>query len=224
VKPPVQLARPLAAERRPGVAAAMAPGRRETPMADGGRSGGEPDRLGSARALRNEASTWSPDEALAALYPVHWPAMVRLATLLTHDASVAEEVAQDAFVALHRHWRRLADPGAAGGYLRASVVNGARSALRHRQVVERRREPAPPPPPGPEDRAVRSSEDARVMAALRRLPRRQQEVLVLRYWSDLSEQEIATTLGVSRGSVKVHAHRGLAALRATLAAGTEAQT
>jgi RNA polymerase sigma-70 factor (sigma-E family) len=145
--------------------------------------------------------------------------MVRLATLLTHDASVAEEIAQDAFVALHGRWHRLSDPGAAQGYLRTCVVNGARSALRHRGVAERHREPGATAPAGPEERAVQSTEDARVLAALRTLPRRQQEVLVLRYWSDLSEHEIAATLGVSRGSVKSHAHRGLMALRSALSAG-----
>jgi RNA polymerase sigma-70 factor (sigma-E family) len=192
-----------------------------------GRPGGSPDevRLGA----RNEAparrpgtpvaddpTTWDADTAVTMLYGSHWAPLVRLATLLTRDASVAEELVQDAFVALHRRWDALADPGAAHGYLRTSVVNASRSALRHRGVEERYRQPAPPEPAGPEERAVRSSEDARVMAALRTLPRRQQEVLVLRYYSDLSEFDIAQTLGLSRGAVKSHAHRGLAALRAAL--------
>jgi RNA polymerase sigma-70 factor (sigma-E family) len=143
--------------------------------------------------------------------------MVRLATLLTHDASVAEEIVQEAFVALHRRWHRLSDPAAAVGYLRTSVVNRSRSAVRHRIVQERYRQPAPPAPAGPEERAVQATQDARVMAALRGLPRRQQEVLVLRYYTDLSEREIAQTLEVSPGAVKSHAYRGLAALRAALA-------
>jgi len=160
------------------------------------------------------------DEAVAVLYGTHWGPMVRLATLLTRDASVAEEVVQDAFVALHRRWAGLRDPGAAHGYLRTSVVNNARSALRHREVAERHRQPGPPEPDGPEERAVRSSEDARVLAGLRTLSRRQQEVLVLRYYADMSEHEIAETLGMSRGAVKSHAHRGVAALRSHLA-GTD---
>lgn len=158
------------------------------------------------------------DEAVAVLYATHWAPMVRLATLLTRDASVAEEVVQDAFVALHRRWAGLRDAGAAHGYLRTSVVNNARSALRHREVAERHRQPGPPEPDGPEERAVRSSEDARVIAGLRTLSRRQQEVLVLRYYADMSEHEIAETLGMSRGAVKSHAHRGVAALRTHLAA------
>lgn len=156
------------------------------------------------------------DAAVAVLYAMHWNGLVRLATLLTRDASVAEEVVQDAFVALHRRWGSLSDPQAATGYLRTSVVNGARSVLRHRGVEERYRQPGPPEPAGPEEHAVRSVEDAAVLAALRTLSRRQQEVLVLRYYADMSEQEIAETLGMSRGAVKSHAHRGISALRETL--------
>jgi RNA polymerase sigma-70 factor (sigma-E family) len=159
------------------------------------------------------------DEAVRVLYGTHWHQLVRLATLLTRDASVAEELVQDAFVSLHRRWSSLTDPAAAHGYLRITVVNNARSVLRHRGVEERYRQPGPPEPSGPEERAVQATEDARVMAALRSLSRRQQEVLVLRYYADLSEQEIAETLGMSRGAVKSHAHRGIAALREALSAG-----
>ncbi|MFN8081613.1 MAG: SigE family RNA polymerase sigma factor [Kineosporiaceae bacterium] len=158
------------------------------------------------------------DEAITVLYAAHWNGLVRLATLLTRDASVAEEIVQDAYVSLHGRWGRLSDRRAAHAYLRTSVVNRSRSALRHRGVTERHRPAGPPEPAGPEELAVRATEDARVMAALRTLSRRQQEVLVLRYYSDLSEADIATTLGMTRGAVKSHAHRGLAALRTALEA------
>jgi RNA polymerase sigma factor (sigma-70 family) len=95
--------------------------------------------------------------------------------------------------------------------------------MRHRGVQERHRQPGPPEPSGPEERAVQATEDARVLAALRTLSRRQQEVLVLRYYADLSEADIATTLGMSRGAVKSHASRGLAALREALARGEGAR-
>jgi len=157
------------------------------------------------------------DDAIAELYQQHWSRLVRLATLLTRDASVAEEIVQDAFISLHRRWAQLDEHASASAYLRTSVVNGARSALRHRGVEERHRQPGPPEPSGPEEHAVRADSDARVMAALRTLSRRQQEVLVLRYYGDYSEQDIATTLGLSKGAVKSHAHRGLAALREALA-------
>lgn len=169
-------------------------------------------------AIPDDPASWTADEAVTALYTTQWQPLVRLAALLTRDASVAEEIVQDAFVALHRRWARLSDRATAHAYLRTSVVNGARSSLRHRTVVERHRQPGPAVPAGPEERAVQSTEDARVSAALRTLPRRQQEVLVLRYYADLSEQEIATTLGISRGAVKTHGHRGMLALRAALAA------
>lgn len=177
-----------------------------------------PDSAAPARSapVADDPATWDAETAVTMLYGSHWRPLVRLATMLTRDASVAEELVQDAFVALHRRWGSLADPAAAHGYLRTSVVNASRSALRHRGVEERYRQPAPPEPAGPEERAVRSSEDARVLAALRTLPRRQQEVLVLRYYSDMSEFDIAQTLGLSRGAVKSHAHRGLASLKAAL--------
>lgn len=164
----------------------------------------------------DDPRSWDADTAVGQLYTAHWGRLVRLAALLTRDVSIAEEIVQEAFVALHRRWGRLADPAAAHAYLRTSVVNGARSALRHRGVEERYRQPGPPAPAGPEERALRADEDARVFAALRSLPRRQQEVLVLRYYADLSEHDIAQTLGLSKGAVKSHAHRGLASLRAAL--------
>ena len=187
-----------------------------------GRSRPRPSRVvgeeaGLDRVPESTASVpRSADEAVGVLYATHWFQLVRLATLLTRDASVAEELVQDAFVSLHRRWHTLADPAAAHGYLRTTVINNARSALRHRGVEERYRQPGPPDPAGPEERAVQATEDARVMAALRTLSRRQQEVLVLRYYADLSEQDIARTLGLTKGAVKSHAHRGLAALKAAL--------
>jgi RNA polymerase sigma-70 factor (sigma-E family) len=184
-------------------------------------------RTRTSRALGEEVGTdgaagptatvpRSADEAVGVLYATSWFQLVRLATLLTRDASVAEELVQDAFVSLHRRWDSLADPAAAHGYLRTTVINNARSTLRHRGVEERHRQPGPPEPAGPEERAVQATEDARVLSALRTLSRRQQEVLVLRYYADLSEQDIAHTLGLTNGAVKSHAHRGLAALKAAL--------
>ncbi len=173
-------------------------------------------RLGRPRADRGTAA--EAEEAVTALYSAHWQSLVRLAALLTGDASVSEEIVQEAFVALHARWRRLDDPQLAHAYLRRSVVNGARSALRHREVVIRHRAPVDLQIADPEELVVRSTEDARVLTALRRLSRRQQEVLVLRYYADLGEADIADALGVTRGAVKTHAHRGLAALREALRA------
>jgi RNA polymerase sigma-70 factor (sigma-E family) len=164
------------------------------------------------------ATTWSPDEAVTLIYAAHYRSLVRLAWLLVRDVGTAEEVVQDSFVALHGTWRRLRDADRALGYLRSSVVNRSRSALRRRQVVERHAPAPPPDAPSAEHGAMGALERQAVVAALRRLPTRQREVLVLRYYADLSEADIAETLGVSRGAVKSHAARGVAALRTSLEA------
>lgn len=161
---------------------------------------------------------WTANEALELLYAAHWRRLVRLSVLLVRDQGVAEEVVQDAFVAVHDRWARLRDPESALAYLRQAVVNRSRSALRHRAVVDRdaaRRTP-PENQPGADQAALATDRRAAVLDALRALPQRQREVIALRYYLDLSEAEIAETLGISRGAVKSHASRGVAALRALL--------
>jgi RNA polymerase sigma-70 factor (sigma-E family) len=163
---------------------------------------------------------WSADEALEQLYAAHWRHLVRLGVLLVHDQGVAEEIVQDSFVAVHARWGRLQDPDRGLAYLRRSVVNRARSHHRHLGVVRRQgeREAPPAPAPGADHSSYDVAQRAEVLDALRRLPRRQREVLALRYYVDLSEAEIADVLGISPGAVKSHASRGVAALRADLAA------
>ncbi len=157
---------------------------------------------------------WTADEALEQLYAAHWRQLVRLSVLLVRDQGLAEEIVQDAFVAVHGRWSRLRDPENALAYLRQAVVNRSRSALRHRAVVARhaasvRAVDTPDPTPDTDRRET-------VLDALRALPDRQREVLALRYYLDLSEAEIADTLGISRGAVKSHASRGAATLRTLL--------
>jgi len=161
---------------------------------------------------------WAADEAVTHLYAAHYRSLVRLAALLVRDTGTAEEVVQDSFVAMHGAWWRLADPDRALAYLRQSVVNRSRSALRHRSVVSRHAPLPAPDAASAEHGAMARLENAEVMAALRRLPQRQCEVLVLRYYVDLSEADIADALGISRGAVKSHASRGVAALRTNLEA------
>jgi RNA polymerase sigma-70 factor (sigma-E family) len=170
---------------------------------------------------RSRASGWSADDALELLYAAHWRQLVRLAFLLVHDLGSAEEIVQDCFLAVHTRWNSLHDPDKALAYLRRSVVNRARSHLRHLSVVRRHaeHEGLPEPAFGADHTAYDRARRAIVLDALRRLPRRQREVLALRYYLDLSEMEIAAMLGISRGAVKSHASRGAAALRAVL--GTE---
>ncbi|MBE1558491.1 RNA polymerase sigma factor [Nonomuraea africana] len=148
----------------------------------------------------------------AELFAAHYQSLVRLAGLLGADDP--EDIAQEAFARLHT--RRLRDEGAALGYLRSTVCNLTRNRLRHLRIVRLRR-PDPPEHARSSEHAVLVAEEHReLLAALDALPRRQREALILRYWLDLSEREIAEAMGVTPGSVKTHASRGLAALRGKL--------
>ncbi len=158
------------------------------------------------------------DAAIEELYLAHWDQLVRLSVLLVRDQGMAEEIVQDALVAVHQKWDRLTDHHKALAYLRQAVVNRSRSALRHRGVVTRylARQQAPESAPGADQPVLGDSRRRMVLDALQQLPRRQREVLALRYYLDLSEAEIADALGISRGAVKSHASRGSAALRPIL--------
>ena len=151
------------------------------------------------------------------LYHARRLGLVRLAVLMVDDLPTAEDIVQDVFAALYRRHgadlRRIADPNA---YLTSGVMNAARSALRRRRSA---RAYVPPPPgsaPAAEDLALLGEGDRQVLAALGELTVRQRQVVVLRYWSELSEQEIADALRVSRGTVKSTAHRALTVLRGLL--------
>lgn len=158
-----------------------------------------------------------PSVDVPALYERHWRAMVRLAVLLVDDVPSAEDVVQEAFFSLHRRAHTLRDPEAAVSYVRTSVVNLSRSVLRRRQTARKHlRVAEPEAAPAADSNILLLEEHRRALEAVRRLPQRQQEVLVLRYWAGLSEREIATTLGISAGAVKSSASRGIAALARTL--------
>ena len=167
-------------------------------------------------ALTSVPADWDADRAVTALYDTHYRALVRLAALLVRDVSTAEEVVQDSFVAMHTGWRRLRDSDKALSYLRQSVVNRSRSVLRHRVVVDRNAPKPPPDMPSAEQGAIALLERSAVVSALRTLPPRQREALVLRYYGDLSEAQIAAAMGISKGAVKSHTARAMAALRSVL--------
>lgn len=156
------------------------------------------------------------DTALETLYDAHFVWLVRLAVLLVGDRGVAEEVVQDAFVAMHGRWHSLDDPERAVGYLRTTVLNRSRSVLRHRAVVARHVPQPVPDAPGADTASIEAERRQVVLDAMRALPRRQREVLALRYYLDQSEREIAGMLGISQGAVKSHASRGAATLRQIL--------
>jgi RNA polymerase sigma-70 factor (sigma-E family) len=166
--------------------------------------------------LRPATADWDADRAVTDLYTTHYRALVRLATLLLRDIQTAEEVVQDSFIAMHDAMRRLRDREKALSYLRQSVVNRSRSVLRHRTVIDKNAPKPPPDMPSAEQGALNSLERYAVVAALRTLPVRQREALVLRYYADLSEAQIASAMGISRGAVKSHTARGMSSLRAAL--------
>ena len=171
---------------------------------------------GPSLAVPTERSEWSADLAVIELYSMHYTSLVRLAAMLVRDTPTAEEVVQDAFVAMHDGWERLRDAEKALAYMRQAVVNRSRSVLRHRMVVEKNLQKPPPDMPSAEHGALTLLERSAVVAALRGLPERQREAIVLRYYADLSEAEIAAAMRISRGAVKSHTSRGMAALRTAL--------
>jgi RNA polymerase sigma-70 factor (sigma-E family) len=174
------------------------------------------EHAGAAEQHTATGPEWNADRAVTELYSEHYRALVRLAAMLVRDTQTAEEVVQDAFVAMHGGWQRLRDNDKALAYLRQAVVNRSRSVLRHRAVIDKNMQKAPPDMPSAEHGALVLLERHAVIAALRGLPERQREAIVLRYYADLSEAEIAASMGISRGAVKSHTSRGMTALRAAL--------
>jgi RNA polymerase sigma-70 factor (sigma-E family) len=165
-------------------------------------------------------AAWTAEAYFTELYTLHYRRLVRAAWMLVRDVPTAEEVVQDAFVSMNDAWRRLRDAENALAYMRQVVVNRSRSVLRHQMVVEKHLEDAPRDMPSAEHGALISLQRDAVVAALQGLTARQREAIVLRYYADLSEAEIAAAMGISRGAVKSHTARGMAALRAALEPGS----
>jgi DNA-directed RNA polymerase specialized sigma24 family protein len=179
---------------------------REPTGARTGRSARIRDRISAARDGQDApAGHGAPAEqdaghAVAALYQMHYPALVRLAALLVPDLATAESIVQDAFAAVHGRWylQSDADADAALAYLRRSVIHRSRSV----------------PPPGSAEET--SEPGSAVVSALRALSARQREVVVLRYFADLPEAEIASATGMSMAAVRNHAAQAMSSLRAGL--------
>ena len=151
------------------------------------------------------------EATVTALYQTHALRLIRLAYLMLGDRASAEDVVQEAFCGLYRRWSRLADSGSAVSYLRSCVLNGCRSQLRRRARPPA--QPAEQPPPVSAESAVLASEErAAVLRALRRLPARQREAVLLRYYLDLSAQEAADAMGVGPSTVRSATHRALGTL------------
>ena len=175
----------------------------------------------TAAARCPELDADDPGESIDSLYRSHAIGLIRLALMLVGDRTTAEDVVQDSFLGLFRGWSRLRDPEHALGYLRTSVVNGCRSVQRARKTAWLRgeaREQQEPPVWSAEAAAMAGEDQREVLAAVARLPRRQREVLALRYYAGLGDGEIASVLRVSRGTVSSTASRALAALARQLQA------
>ena len=154
---------------------------------------------------------------LEAMFRAHATPLLRLAIVLTGDHGLAEELVQEAFVRLHRASRPPAT-GAERAYLRRTVINLSHGHHRHLRVVRRRTPDRVAEGAAAELDVVRRDDQRLVAEAVRSLPRRQRDCIVLRFYEDLTDNEIADVLGLSLGSVKTHLHRA----RTTLADRLEA--
>lgn len=167
-------------------------------------AGGSAPSWALTRDLEREAR-------VSALFDRYHSELLKLAVLLGARGD-AEDVVSEAFCELYRRWPRLRDPDAAPAYLRSVVCNQVRMRLRHLQVVRRHPDPPPADAGSAEQEVVLREDQQEVLAALRALPDRQRQALVLRYWLDLREAEVAASMGISRGAVKAHTSRGMASL------------
>ncbi len=163
-------------------------------------------------------------EAVTALYRAHAVGLIRLAIIMLGDRAAAEDVVQEAFLGLYRHWGGLCGPAATGPYLRTAVLNGCRSALRRDSRRDRRERAhgwSGPDWNTAEYQVLLAEEHRATLAAIRRLPDRQREALVLRFYLDMPEEHVAAAMGISRGTVRSATSRALAALARMLREGDQ---
>jgi len=165
---------------------------------------GESVELSGVRGAESDA-----DALVLRLFRDEATRLVQMARWFVDDRTAAEDLVQEAFIKLSTSLHRIRDPDRAAAYLRAIVINLARDHNRRGLVSLRHRPPAHPDERSAEDHAGDHAETAEVLDALRRLPRRQRDCLVLRYYLDLPVAEVASTLGLSVNSVKTHLARGL---------------
>jgi RNA polymerase sigma-70 factor (sigma-E family) len=175
------------------------------------------DTSGSAGAGPTPRPSSTSDEWLGRLYAAEATNLVRLARFFVDDRAAAEDLVQEAFIRLSGSRERLREPSASVAYLRAIVLNLARDHNRRGLMSFRHRPPADTGETPVEDQVAGREEARAVVSALRELPRRQRDCIVLRYYLELPVTEVAATLGLSTNSVKTHLQRGLRALEARLA-------
>jgi RNA polymerase sigma-70 factor (sigma-E family) len=165
-----------------------------------------------------ETGEAEPALDVASVFVRHREQLVRLAVMLVDDLTTAEDVVQDAFAGLHRHRAALRSTDAVSGYLRKAVINNAHGVLRRRRTARRYRWPDASTAAGADVVFDVAEEHREVLEAVRALPARQREVLVLRYWVGMSEAQIAEALAISAGGVKSQASRAVHKVQAYLEA------
>ncbi|MGW7361954.1 SigE family RNA polymerase sigma factor [Streptomyces sp. NPDC054841] len=206
---PLRPTRPSRASRRPvGGMPVIAP----MPAA-------RPGRIPSQREGADDTmAAGTTVDHLTETYRAHYRSLLGLAALLLDDTASCEDVVQEAFIRVHSARNRVRDPEKTLAYLRQTVVNLSRSALRRRILGLKLLSKPMPDMASAEEGAYDQLERDALIKAMRGLQRRQREVLVLRYFADMTEAQVAETLGISLGSVKAYGSRGIAALRVAMGA------
>ncbi|MFE7457410.1 SigE family RNA polymerase sigma factor [Kitasatospora albolonga] len=200
--------RPLRRPRAPGGMPVIAP----MPAA-------RPAQLPSQRGSADETvAAGTTVDHLTETYRAHYRSLLGLAALLLDDTASCEDVVQEAFIRVHSARNRVREPEKTLAYLRQTVVNLSRSALRRRILGLKLLSKPMPDMASAEEGAYDQLERDALIKAMKGLQRRQREVLVLRYFADMTEAQVAETLGVSLGSVKAYGSRGIAALRVVMEA------
>lgn len=178
--------------------------------------------MASAEELAGSGVSWaSVDLLVGEIYRSEAANLVRLARFFVDDRDAAEDLVQEAFIRLARSAHRIRERERVPAYLRSIVLNLARDHNRRGLVSLRHQPPADPTPPSIDDTMGVKEDQRIVIEALRHLPVRQRDCLVLRYYLELGVSEIAQTLGLSPNSVKTHLSRGLRALEQKLAGEVE---
>ncbi|MFE9633280.1 SigE family RNA polymerase sigma factor [Streptomyces sp. NPDC006463] len=201
-------------------------GRVPTPRDGADEAGSGKNETSGAPAEAAEAVTEPVAEVVAGTtvdhltetYQAHYRSLLGLAALLLDDTASCEDVVQEAFIRVHSARNRVRDRDKTLAYLRQTVVNLSRSALRRRILGLKLLSKPMPDMASAEEGAYDQLERDDLIKAMRGLQRRQREVLVLRYFADMTEAQVAETLGVSLGSVKAYGSRGIAALRVAMEA------
>ena len=180
-----------------------------------------PARIPSQRdgaEAEDAAAAGTTVDHLTETYRAHYRSLLGLAALLLDDTASCEDVVQEAFIRVHSARKRVRDPEKTLAYLRQTVVNLSRSALRRRILGLKLLSKPMPDMASAEEGAYDQLERDSLIKAMKGLQRRQREVLVLRYFADMTEAQVAETLGISLGSVKAYGSRGIAALRVAMEA------